>query len=979
MKKAFAAIWGSVGSRVWLIVTAVLVVLCVVIGVIASTTFYTTICSFLGGRQTVYADDDSQGLAYVADEGYGDKSSSIASGNAVNERITDEGMVLLKNASALPLAEGARISVFGKNSVEIAYGGTGSGGGDYSDADTLYDSLTAAGFQTNPDLKAFYENDGLSGPGRSDNPDIENAGVSSLDTGETPVSAYDDDLKGTFSSYGDAALVLFTRISGEGWDLPASEYVDDDGRLVARHYLALDRNERDLLDMVCDAGFDHVIVLINSANAMELGFLENEDDESYHEEIDGAILVGLPGSSGIMSLGRILKGEVTPSGHTVDTYVSDLTADPSYANFGNNGQNGSSNVYTSDGEDSGYRFVDYEEGIYVGYRYYETRGAADPDWYDDAVVYPMGYGLSYTTFEYSLVTEDASPLTRESFTVEAEVLNTGETYSGKAVVQVYASAPYTRGGVAKADKVLVGFAKTDLIEPGGSDKVEIEIDPYYLASYDYSGANDNGHKGYELESGTYTFYVSTNAHDSFARFEKTLSEDIVYDIDPVTENPVENRYSSDDLNASDFMLDGVMSRDDWTGTWPTSPSVGDREASDELIAALDDRGHNNPDTDKYTALPTLGAALPVIETVTEEDGTQTEIYLQLKNLAGAPYGDERWDALLDSLTIEQMNTLVLNGAFNTAAIEHIGKPLTTDSDGPVGWVNFMVQGFVPGCAYASECLIAQTWNVDLAYDMGVSVGNESLIGSGSVMYTGWYAPAMNIHRSAFGGRNFEYYGEDPFFSGKMAANVIAGAKTKGVITYIKHFAVNEQEPDRDTQGLVTWVTEQAMREIYLRPFEIAVKEGGTLGVMSSFNRIGTRWTGGDYRLLTEILRNEWGFEGAVICDFNSSSYMNTKQMAYAGGDLNLANTPMRTREWAENDSPEDINILRNCTRNILFATANSNAINRDVKGYILPVWQIVMIAVMCAIAVGLAVWGVFAIRGALRKKTEGEAQTPAAE
>lgn len=978
MKNFFSEIWKKTGSRVWLIVTAALLVLCVVVAVLASTMFWSTLSSVFGGRRIVYADDgDSEGLAYQTDEGYENKAASVEAGNRVNETITDEGMVLLKNEEgALPLAEGAKISVFGKNSVEIAYGGTGSGGGDYTDADDIYDSLEAAGFVTNDALRSFYENDSRSGSGRSDNPSIENAGVDSLDTGETPVSMYDDDLKSTFSDYSDAALVVITRISGEGWDLPTIENRDDEG-LVARHYLSLDRNERALLDMVCSSGFDHVILVINSANAMELGFLEDETDEAYHDEIDGAVLMGLPGSSGVMSLGRILSGEVTPSGHLVDTCVSDLTADPTFENFGSNAQNGSSNRYTSGGADSNYYFVDYEEDIYVGYRYYETRALEDgEEWYDDAVVYPFGYGMSYAEFGYTLESSAEVELGSEPFTVEVNVENTSDTYSGKAVVQIYASAPYEANGIPKAHKVLAGFAKTGELEPGDDETVEITVDPYYFASYDMSGDG-----GYVLESGEYTFYVSTDAHTPVCTISGTLAADIRYETDPHNEGAVvENRYSDDDITASDYALKSVMKRGEWESTYPSAPTADDRAASAELIAALDDRSHNNPEAGTYTTMPELGAALPVMDVETDEDGNETPIYLQLKNLAGADYGDERWESLLNALTVDQMNDMILNAAFNTAAIEHIGKPLTTDSDGPVGWVNFMLQGFVPGCAYASECLIAQTWNVDLAYDMGVSVGNESLVGSGSAIYTGWYAPAMNIHRSAFGGRNFEYYSEDPFLSGKLAASVAEGARSKGVITYIKHFAVNEQETDRDSNGLVTWLTEQAMREIYLKPFEICVKEGGTLGVMSSFNRIGVKWTGGDYRLLTEILRGEWGFEGAVICDFNSSSYMNTKQMAYAGGDLNLANTPMRTRVWADSSSAADVTVLRNCAKNILFATANSNAINRDIAGYRMPVWQVVMIVVICVIVAGLAVWGVFAVRGALKaaksKPSDDASQPP---
>lgn len=971
MKNIISAIWKNISTRVWLIVTSVLLVLAIVVSSLASTLLYGTVASFLGGQRIVYADDDSEGMAYQTDEGYEDNKSALAMGNAVNERITDEGMVLLKNENALPLSKGAKISVFGKNSVNLAYGGSGSGGGSTEGAKTIYDSLSAAGFTYNTALKNFYESN-KSGSGRPSNPAIENAGVVGLATGETPVANYDASLKASFSEYADAALVVVTRAGGEGWDLPRTMRNTSGARSDSDHYLQLDQNETELLQMVCSSGFEHVIVLVNAANAMELGFLDDPSHYAYNEKIDGAILMGMPGSSGVMSLGRILNGEANPSGHLVDTYVRDLTKDPTYVNFGDNVQNGSSNIYVSGGKNTDYRFVDYEEGIYVGYRYYETRALTDgEEWYKKAVVYPFGYGLSYTSFEYKLnnKTEAETPLDNNLFEVEVEVENTGSV-KGKAVVQLYASAPYTSGQIEKSAKTLVGFVKTKILEPGQSETVKIEVDPYYIASYDYNDANGNNFKGYELDAGNYTFYVSKDAHTVVETFTKTLSAGLRYENSTVNaEVTVENLYS-DGVTASDYMLESVMTRANWDGSFPTTPTNQSREASEQLIDEIADRTHNDPNASKYTDMPTFGAALPVIDTVTDENGNKTDVYLQLKNLAGADFNDERWEQLLNALTTEEMNNLVLNAAFNTAAIEKIGKPLTTDSDGPVGWVNFMIQGFVQGCAYASECLIAQTWNVDLAYDMGVSVGNESLIGSGSVTYTGWYAPAMNIHRSAFGGRNFEYYSEDCLLSGRMGASVVKGAKSKGVITYIKHFAVNEQETDRDTNGLVTWLTEQSLREIYLRPFEITVKEGETTGVMSSFNRIGARWTGGDYRLLTSILRNEWGFEGAVICDFNMSSYMNTKQMAYAGGDLNLANTPMRTREWSDASSSADMTVLRRCVKNILFATANSNAINREIAGYKMPVWQVVMILVDCAIVVGCSVWGALVIRKALKKKED---------
>lgn len=955
MKDIFLTIWRKVHSRVWFIVTCVILVLSIVIGSVASTALYPLVNSVLPGERPVYAEDDGSGAGFELDAGYETANKSIETANAVNERVVDEGMVLLKNNDALPLKAGSKISVFGKNSVDIAYGGTGSGGGKTEGAPTVKDSLEDAGFSVNTTLWNFYTNNGASGNGRSENPAIENGGVNHLETGETAQSRYTDAVKASYNNFKDAALIVFTRISGEGWDLP-------------KDYLTLDQNEQDLVTAVCGAGFEHVIVLLNAANPIEAGFIKDND------KIDGALIIGLPGFSGINSLGKILKGDVNPSGHTVDTYDRDHSVTPANANFGNHGvDNG--NRYTVDGANQDYYYVDYEEGIYVGYRYYETRGLNDEEWYNSQVAYPFGFGLSYSTFEYEIVDKSSitSTLTKDKFSVTVKVSNT-DNVAGKAVVQIYAAAPYTPGEIEKSAKVLVGFAKTEEIRAKSDSTVTIEIDPYYLASYDHKDLNKNDNKGYELDDGTYTFYVSTDAHTSIDTFTKTLDSDIIYDKDPVTGTDVDNLYT-DNAEAkfnSDYMLESVLSRNDWEGTAPTTPTAEDKAVTAELISILRDRTENNPNT--YTTGITTGENLPVIGTETDEDGKEVDVYLQLKNLYGVEYddsnGNDYWNKLLNAVTVDEMNSLVLEGAFRSAAIEKIGKALTIDSDGPVGWTNFMIQGFRFGCAYASETLIGQTWSEELAKAVGVSVGNEGLFGNGTQSYTGWYAPGANIHRSQFGGRNFEYFSEDPFLTGKMAAAEAGGAKSKGIVTYMKHFAVNEQETNRDTNGLVTWLNEQSLREIYLKQFEIAVKESGTLGIMSSFNRVGAVWAGGDYRLLTTILRNEWGFKGSVICDFNMQSYMDLKQMAYAGGDLNLANTPLRMRVWAKADSNDDMNVLRNCTKNILYAYANSNAVNRDVIGYLMPVWQMVMIIVICVLIAGCGVWGVFAVRGALKPKAK---------
>lgn len=744
----------------------------------------------------------------------------------------------------------------------------------------------------------------------------------------------------------------------------------DGARNADDHYLQPEQNETDLIEHVCAQNFEHVILIINSGSAMELGFLDDPDHYAYNEKIDGALWIGFPGISGMNAVGQVLKGETNPSGHTVDTYVRDLKQDPSWQNFSTNLTANGNAYLDARGRLAGYYFVDYEESIYVGYRYYETRGFTDgEDWYDDHVVFPFGYGLSYTTFEQEIVSApDGEALTTDPFEVTVRVTNTGSV-AGKDVIQVYATAPYTEGEIEKAHKVLVGFAKTEELAGGASAEYTIEIDPYNFASYDYNDANGNNFRGYELDAGDYDFTVAQDAHDAGEVFTMALAEDIRFENDPVTGTAVVNRFDD-----ADDHLQSLLSRSDWEGTWPAPPTEEQRALSQETLAAIESTESGAP---SY---------------IDPEEPVPADIGTMLADMQGADYDDERWYELLNRITTDEMLSLHNNGGFQTVGIDSIGKSQTWDSDGPAGWVNFVVgfsQRFEGTCTYAAEIVFACSWNTDLLYRFGQTVGDEALTGytyeerftneDGTtetvirhIPYTGWYAPAINIHRSAFGGRNWEYYGEDGYLSGKLAAEQIKGLREKGVIPYLKHFAVNEQETTRNAGGLVTWVTEQAMREIYLRPFEIAVKEGKTNGMMSSFNRIGTRWAGGDYRLLTEVLRDEWGFRGAVICDYDSATpYMDNRQMASAGGDLTLGTD--QSAFWRDFDAgnAEDVAILRNATKNILYATANSTGVLVSVRTGIAK-WQILLYVLDAVIPAGLVVWGVFAIIKAYKKPKEEE-------
>lgn len=936
------AIWNYKKSRIWLIVTSIVLVLAIAVNVLAMGYFHSIVSLYLGSPKAIYA--DGQEAIYQLATSSKEEAKELAA--ELTLEIASEGIVLLKNESnALPLAEGAKISVFGKNSVNIVFGGSGSGGGDSSTSKTLYESLEAAGFECNPTLKAFYEDDSKSGAPRESNPKIENNGNSGIVATETPYeSLVSNNVISSYSDYSDAALIVFSRIGGEGFDLPRKS-ADD----ANRHYLELAPNEQELVRQVTQAGFDKVIVIINSANTMELGFVE--DDSLGH--IDACLNLPGPGSTGAMALGQILKGEVNPSGHTVDTFPADMTQDPTWANFGdNNTDNG--DKYT---DFDGY-FVDYEEGIYVGYRYYETRGYTDGEaWYDNVVVYPFGYGLSYTDFEWSVEDSELRNVQIEadgSYTIRVTVTNVGAV-AGKDVVELYASAPYYDGEIEKAHKVLCGFVKTDLLQPNESRTYELTVEPYNFASYDYSDANGNGFMGYELDGGDYTLYVSKNAHDSVYEIPFTVANTgITYSTDPTTGETVENRFE----DADDHLVNGTLSRSDWEGTWPEAPSAEDHIIDDATRSAIENTATNNPITD-YTMPKT---------------GVSYDTPITLRDMYGLSYDDPQWDKFLDQLTTDEMIKIYNEGAFQTYGVERLSIPYTKESDGPVGFCNFMSDRNIYGTnAYTCEVMLAQTWNVELASEMGKSIAEEGKWGDSEnrvsgVPYSGLYAPGSNIHRSAFGGRNFEYFSEDGFLSGMMAAHEISGAQSEGVFMTMKHFALNEQETHRSTgYGSISWVTEQSMREVYLKAFELAVKVGGTRAMMSSFNRIGTTWVGGDYRMLTEVLRNEWGFEGFVICDFNTNSYMNTRQEIYAGGDLNLS----ENRFWNSFDASNaaDVSVLRNAMHNIMYTLANSNAVNGEIIGYETPLWHYVLYTVDALLVVGLAFWGARVIKKA-RKEQE---------
>ena len=992
-------IWKNKKTRIWLIVTAIVLVLGIVVNaVLLNVPIVTNSLSLVFGGERANITEDNRTEWY--DRQYASKEEVLDAANDFVIEVEKEGIVLLKNENdALPLSgKDAHISVFGKNSVNIVYSGSGSASSNSSTAQrTLYESLEAAGISYNETLKSFYEDSGKSGKGRPENPAMTSGQrLPGFGTGETPMDSYTPDVVDSYAGYQDAAVVVFSRIGGEGFDLPRAMAESFNGAAVAgasadSHYLELDENEKALLEHVKE-NFSKVIVVLNVGTTMEIPELKADED------IDAILWIGFPGATGIMALGQILTGtdtegnQISPSGHTVDTWAADFTMDPTWYNTGIYGSE-YGNRYLYNGETTDYAFVNYEEGIYVGYRYYETRGyeeaAADPQsvWYENSVVYPFGYGLSYTEFDWdvSFGTDSGSGITADdTLEVSVTVKNTGD-YAGKDVVELYYSAPYDYEGPAieKSHVVLGDFAKTDILAPGEEQTLTLTLDVEDMKSYDYADANENGFSGYELEAGEYRIIIGSDAHTAKADAVYTLSEDLQLKTDMNAdgeETEVANAF--DDVSAGIFGTNtyaSYVSRKDFEGTLRTAYlDDAERTLTDELKEELDEsikRKYTEPDAGKpWEVTGDAPATVPVNSGLSLRD----MLYDEAGNYVGeVSFDDPRWETLLNEISLDEMKNLVGFGAFRTSEVKGVdgvvGKPLTVDSDGPSGFTSFLSESVVYGtCAYQAECVMGSTWNVQLAEKMGELIGEEGLAGNekgDGLPYSGWYAPAVNIHRSPFAGRNWEYYSEDGLLSGKFAASVIKGAGKKGVYCYVKHFAVNDQETDREYNGILVWANEQSMREIYLYPFEIAVKEGGATGMMSSFNRLGMKWAGGSYALLTQVLRDEWGFHGSVITDYSLNTYTHVDEMIRAGGDLFLTQD---VKTFGMEDDATQIAMLRQSTKNILYMVANSSAMSISTDGYLRPVWQIVMICVDIVIVAALALWGMFAVRSVKKKEQQGE-------
>ncbi len=961
--------------KVWTTISSVMLGFLIALTLVARCVpfCYNGMNSLFGGeRRVLVSGDPSQYMRFKPD--YASKKEVLAAANALNEEICEEGIILLKNVDGiLPLLSAKKITVFGKNSVDPVIGGSGSSSAVVS-ATGLYSALVSAGFEYNTVLKSFYESP-ASGSGRPSSPSYGSV-LTGFPVAETPLSDYTASIRSSYSAFNDAALVFISRIGGEGYDLPRTMFWDGSNytawsakhtvpgaRSHDAHYLQLDQNETDMVGEAC-ANFDSVIFIVNSSSPIELGFLDDPGHYAYNAKLKAALWIGNPGGTGLNALGKILNGSANPSGKTVDTFARDFKKDPTWNNFGNN-LKADGNRYTWNDKAQNAYFVEYKEGIYVGYRYYETRAfteeqKGDPEWYSKNVVFPFGYGLSYSKFKWEVVpgtslAQDTELSADDTIAVDVKVTNIGPL-PGKEVVQLYYTAEYRDGGIEKASTVLGDFKKTRELMVGEDHTVTLKLKVRDMASYDYSDANMNGFSGYEVEAGDYEIKIMSDSHTEVESISCHVVDDIKYRTDPATGTRIENLF--DDVSGH---IDTYLSRSDWEGSWPEKPDKADCAVSRAFIESLNYIINDKPDDPWYAAvMPDQSKkAIPYGKTI------------KLYELVEKSYGDDLWDSFMNQLTVAQMAELISVGHFRTAQIINIDKPLTNDADGPTGYVAYVNDPKIyDTCYYASGCVLAATRNAELAEKYGIMIGNEGIIGNekgDGRPYSGWYAPAMNIHRSQFGGRNFEYYSEDGRLSGIIAQAVVKGAGSKGIYTYCKHFALNEQETNRDTNGILTWANEQSMRELYFTPFEMSVKNGPTMAMMTSFNRIGTVWAGGHYNLLTRMLRKEWGFEGMVISDYNQSRFMSADQMIRAGGDLSLSiRKPLSSVATAT-----DITALRRAAKNILYTVAKSNAMNGMGDGvvysYAMPYWLIGFIIANAALITICAGWGVLAVLKAAKK------------
>ena len=869
--------------------------------------------------------------------------ATVSKANELAKEVQSEAITMLKNDdSNLPLSN-KKVNVFGWGSTNPVYGGTGSGSmSDQYDTVSLLDGMKEAGLETNADLSKLYTDY------RADRPVVA-MWAQDWTLPEVPADQYSDSLISDAKSFSDEAVVVITRVGGEGADLPTNMKAEtityennskdyDDFR-DGEHFLQLSKTEHDMIDLVTK-NFDKVTLVYNGANAFQFDFLSN------YPQIKSVLWCPPAGQTGFSALGDVLAGETNPSGKTSDTFVKDLTKTPVFNNTDGAAAASSSSVgangaFVYDNADdlaakyTGFTgqestvlpsFVNYVEGIYVGYKFYETAADEGLINYDDTVIYPFGYGLSYTSFEQKM--GDVSHKDGK-VTFDVIVTNTGDT-AGKDVVEVYYNPPYTDGGIEKASKNLVAFEKTGKLEPGASETVKIEFDDDDMASYDNKNA-----KAWVLEKGDYAISIQSDSHHVIDSEKINVADTITYDSESNTHNDDQTVATNQfDYAAGDVTY---LSRANHFANYAEATAAPTNfSMSDEVKAAITNNGNYDPTkyNDDPDEMPTLGA----------KNG------LRLADMYGKDYDDADWEKLLDQLTFDDMDNLIANGGYGTPAVSSVGKIQLIDADGPASLNNNFTG--VGSIGFPASTAFACTWNKDLAKQFGEMIGDMAH----DMHVAGWYAPAMNIHRGAFSGRTFEYFSEDPLISGVMASNEIAGAKEKGVYSFMKHFALNDQETNR-TNMVCTWADEQSIREIYLKPFEMSVKEGGAQAVMSSFNYIGYTYAGASNNLLNTVLRDEWGFKGFVLTDyFGGYGYQNADQEIRNGNDSMLATTKITNH--ITDKSATSVKAMRTAAHNILYTTANGWQYENGEPKVDTPVWRIAMYVVWgvtAVLAVGLEV------------------------
>ncbi len=939
--------------------------------------------------------DSSENTDYFK-TAYEDEQALADYEKEICQQVEAEGAVLLMNNGALPLASGNQVSLFSHSSVAPVYGGTGSGAVKVTDeTPTLLTSLESNSIGVNKALWDFYDTGtgsgtpaagGWGGQAKVDatgyyreNPDMHAGGAFALNEVPWDVIQAEPGLADTFTTYGDAAVMMISRVGGEGYDLAATPEsrtgVKDEG---VTNYLELAPDEQEIMSQLKalkDKGvFDKIIVLINTSNAIELDFLNPEICGTDYG-IDAALWIGGPGQEGMQSVGDILAGKINPSGKLVDIYCNDNLTSPVM-------QNMSLDTHYPNGEDFGLdksqdAYSVYEEGIYVGYRYYETRyedtvmGTGNTSGYNYAsdVAYPFGYGSSYTSFDWSNFKKTEN---EDSFDFSVTVKNTGDM-AGKEVVEMFFQSPYTdydkSNSIEKASVELCGYAKTSELAPGASETVTINVPKQELRAYDAYGA-----KTYILDEGDYYFTAGRDSHDAVnnilaakgytqengmdadgqasmaSKWHNGALDTTTYAVSSVTGNPITNQFDNADPNlymAPDTVT--YVSRSDWKETFPKG--VAELVVDDQLAHDL---GINyEPNTSDYT-MPKFG----------EKTG------MSLAQMIGLPYDDPSWETLLDSINFDDMSRMVGVTAHQTPAIPSIAKPETKDENGPTGLNQTFFGGKLQAMAYPSAVVMASTFNDDLVQKVGECIGEDGLHTGTS----GLYGPATNTHRSPYSGRNYEYYSEDPFNAGKICAAFIRGVQSKGMYTYLKHFALNDYETNRE--GGSTWTNEQAAREIYLQPFETAVVEGGTNAIMTGLQRIGAIWTGAHNGLCNVVLRSEWGFDGFTLTDYDAgnsfdrgftSRYMHVATALINGTDSYDAWQDARQKELQDyRDNPEIMSHMRQAAHRILYVVANSAAMNGISKtttvSYVLTWWQMALIALDVLFAALAVIFGVLAYK-----------------